>query len=192
MDVARGAVVGRTAVPGPARHVTITPDGEEIWTALGSKARQLAVLDARKPRRPRLATNLTPPFLAHDVVAAPDARHVWVTSGDSHRLAVYERSGRRPVDVIAAGAPPQHIAFVGSLAFVASGDDGTVRIHRLNGDLVREAEVPVGSYNVTTYGETRPSLHPSRAAPSRCSTIAARSGRFGRSRVPRTTPAWSP
>ncbi len=154
VDVARGGVVGRTVVPGPARHVTITPEGEEIWTALGSKARQLAILDARKPRRPRLVRTVTPPFLAHDVVAAPDARHVWVTSGDSQRLAVYERSGRRPVDVIAAGAPPQHIAFVGSLAFVASGDDGTVRVHRLNGDFVREAEVPIGSYNVA-FGEGR-------------------------------------
>ena len=154
VDVARGAVVGRTAVPGPARHVTITPEGEEIWTALGSKARQLAILDARRPRRPRLVRTVTPPFLAHDVVASPDTRHVWVTSGDSHRLAVYERSGRRPVDVIAAGAPPQHIAFVGSLAFVASGDDGTVRVHRLNGDFVREAEVPIGSYNVA-FGERR-------------------------------------
>lgn len=152
VDVARGAVVGRTAVPGPARHVTITPEGEEIWTALGSKARQLAVLDARRPRRPRLVRTLAPPFLAHDVVAAPDARHVWVTSGDSHSLAVYERSGRRPVGVIAAGAPPQHIAFVGSLAFVASGDEGTVRVHRLNGDFVRQAEVPIGSYNVAFGG----------------------------------------
>jgi hypothetical protein len=95
---------------------------------------------------------LTPPFLAHDVVAAPDGRHVWVTSGDSRLLAVYDRAGRRPQEVIAAGAPPQHIAFVGSLAFVASGDDGTVRVHRLDGSLVREAEVPIGSYNVAFGG----------------------------------------
>ena len=152
VDVRRGAVVACTPVPGPARHVTITPEGEEIWTALGSKARQLAILDARRSRRPGLVRTLAPPFLAHDVVAAPDAQHVWVTSGDSHRLAVYERSGRRPIGVIAAGAPPQHIAFVGSLAFVTSGDDGTVRLHRLNGDFVREAEVPVGSYNVAFGG----------------------------------------
>jgi DNA-binding beta-propeller fold protein YncE len=152
VDVELGAVVARAAVPGPARHVTITPDEEEIWTSLGSKARQLAVLDARRPKRPRLVRTLTPPFLAHDVVAAPDGQHVWVTAGDSRRIAVYDRRGRRPLEIIAAGAAPQHIAFVGNRAFVASGDDGTIRVHRLNGDLLREAEVPVGSYNVAFGG----------------------------------------
>jgi len=152
VDVRRGSVVGRTPVRGPARHVTITPDGDEVCTALGSRAREVAVLDVTRPRRPRLVRTIAPPFLAHDVVAAPDSRHLWVTSGDSHSIAVYERSGRRPVDVIAAGAPPQHIAFVERFAFVASGDDGTVRVHRLNGDFVREADVPVGSYNVTFGG----------------------------------------
>ncbi len=152
IDVTRGLVVARAKVPGPARHLTITPDGETIWTALGSKARQLAVLDARTPPRLRLMQTLTPPFLAHDVVAAPDGQHVWVTAGDSRRIAVYDLRARRPLAIIAAGAAPQHIAFVGNRAFVASGDDGTIRVHRLTGDLIRAAEVPVGSYNVTFGG----------------------------------------
>jgi hypothetical protein len=75
-----------------------------------------------------------------------------VTSGDSRRIVVYDRARRRPVEILAAGSPPQHIAFVEGLAFIASGDDGTVRVHRQSGDLVREAEVPVGSYNVTVGG----------------------------------------
>jgi DNA-binding beta-propeller fold protein YncE len=148
VDARRGSIVARTAVPGPARHVTLTPDGDAIWTALGSKASRIAVIDARDARQPRLARLLTPPFLAHDVVAAPDGSHVWVTSGDSPRLAVYDRRGRKPLELISAGAPPQHIAFVGGLAFVASGDEGTVRVHRQDGTLVREARVPLGSYNV--------------------------------------------
>lgn len=149
VDIARGSVVRRTAVPGPARHVTLTPDGQTIWTALGSKASRIAVLDARDPRRPRLRRLVTPPFLAHDVVAAPDGVHVWVTSGDSRRLAVFDRAGGKPLELIGAGAPPQHVAFVRELAFVASGDDGTVRVHRQDGMLVHEADVPIGSYNVT-------------------------------------------
>jgi hypothetical protein len=151
IDVTRGVVIARTAVPGPARHVTITPDGDTIWTALGSKAQQLAVLDVRKPQRPRLKRTITPPFLAHDVVAAPNGEHLWVTAGDSLRIAVYERNGQRPLEILSAGRAPQHVAFVRNRAFVASGDDGTVRIHRLNGDLLGEAEVPVGSYNVTAF-----------------------------------------
>jgi DNA-binding beta-propeller fold protein YncE len=154
VDVHGGRVLARASLPGPARHVTVTPDGEEIWTALGSKAHVIARLDARRARRPWLLRTFEPPFLAHDVVAAPDGIHVWVTSGEAHRFAVYDRSQRRPVAVIAAGAPPQHIAFVGRFAFVASGDDGTVRVHRMNGDFVRQARVPVGSYNVTFAGGT--------------------------------------
>ena len=154
VDVGGGRILARAEVPGAARHVTLTPDREEIWTSLGSKARLVAILDARTARRPRLVRTFEPPFLAHDVVAAPDGVHVWVTSGDSHRFAVYERGRRRPVAVIGAGAPPQHIAFVGRLAFVACGDDGIVRVHRLNGDFVRQAGVPTGSYNVTYGGRT--------------------------------------
>ena len=51
--------------------------------------------------------------------------------------------------VLDAGTAPQHVAFGPEKAFVASGDDGTVRRHRLDGSLVREVHVPVGSYNVT-------------------------------------------
>ena len=152
VDVHGARVVSRTHVPGAARHVTVTPDGEEVWTSLGSRASEVAVLDVSRARHPRLRRTFRPPFLVHDVVAAPDGIHVWVTSGDGRRFAVYDRSRAGPLAVIPAGAPPQHIAFVGRLAFVASGGDGTVRVHRLDGDFVRQAEVPVGSYNVTHGG----------------------------------------
>jgi hypothetical protein len=118
-----------------------------LWTALGAKAVRVAALDTSDARRPRLVRTFTPPFLAHDVVFAPDGRVVWVTSGDELRIALY-RDGRE-VRVLDAGAPPQHVTFARDEVFVASGDDGTVRRHRLDGVLVREARVPVGSYNVT-------------------------------------------
>jgi sugar lactone lactonase YvrE len=70
-----------------------------------------------------------------------------VTSGSERRIALYS-GGRRPDRMLEAGAPPQHVAFTRGKAFVASGDDGTVRRHRLDGDLVREVRVPVGSYNL--------------------------------------------
>lgn len=138
---------------GPARHVSISPDGRTLWTALGNAAARIAVLDTSDPRRPKLVRTLAPPFLAHDVVFAPDGRTAWVTSGDERRIALY-RPERRPVRVLDAGAPPQHVTFARARVFVASGDDGTVRRHRLDGDLVRESRVPVGSYNVT-FGHDR-------------------------------------
>jgi sugar lactone lactonase YvrE len=148
LDVGRAKVLWRTDVPGPARHISISPDGRTIWTALGTAAERLAVLDASNPRRPRLTRTIVPPFLAHDVVFAPDGRTVWVTSGAERRIAIYRREGR-PLRVIAADAPPQHVTFADDKAFVASGDDGKIRRHRLEGELVREARVPVGSYNLT-------------------------------------------
>lgn len=161
VDIVRGAVVSRTRLPGPARHVTLTPGGATIWTALGSKAPTIAVLDVSRPRQPRLTHVLRPPFLAHDVVAAPDGDHVWVTSGDRRAIAVYDAGRRRPLELLDAGAPPQHIAFTHDRALVTSGDDGSVHTHRLDGRLVRAASVPVGSFNVSVGG--RAAVSPSLA-----------------------------
>jgi DNA-binding beta-propeller fold protein YncE len=146
LDLARAAVVHRTRVPGPARHVST--DGRTLWTSLGSAAERVAVLDLADPRRPGLARLITPPFPAHDVVFAPDGRHVWVTSGARNALAIYPLTDGAP-RVLAAGAPPQHVAFVLSHAYVANGADGTVQRRRLDGAPLRSTRVPHGSYNVT-------------------------------------------
>jgi DNA-binding beta-propeller fold protein YncE len=148
VDAERAKVLWRARVPGPARHVSISRDGRTLWTALGTAASHIAVLDTRNPRRPRLVRTMVPPFAAHDVGFATDGRTAWVTSGAERRIAIY-RGERRPARILAADAPPQHVTFAGEKAFVAAGDDGTVRRHRLDGELVREARVPVGSYNVT-------------------------------------------
>jgi DNA-binding beta-propeller fold protein YncE len=147
LDVDRARVVWRTRVPGPARHVSMSTDGRMLWTALGTAAARVAVLDTSDARRPQLVKTILPPFLAHDVVFAPGGRTVWVTSGAERRVALYH--GGRQVRILDAGTHPQHVAFAADKAYVASGDDGTVRRHRLDGTLVREARVPVGSYNVT-------------------------------------------
>jgi DNA-binding beta-propeller fold protein YncE len=145
VDVIRGRVVHRTAVGGPARHAS--GSGRLLWTALGSKAKEIAVLDVGE-LRPRLLGTLRPPFLAHDVGFAPDGR-VWVTSGDRGAIGVYDAASGRLVFRLRADAPPQHVAFLGALAFVTSGDDGSLRVHSLrDGRLVRTTRVPVGSYNV--------------------------------------------
>lgn len=147
VDASTGRVVARVRVPGPARHVSISHDGGTLWTALGSSARRIAVIDTSDARRPRLRRTIAPPFLAHDVVFAPGGRAVWVTSGAEGEIAIYQSS--HLVRFVPAGSPPQHVTFAREKVFVASGDDGTLRRHRLSGNLVREARVPLGSYNVT-------------------------------------------
>jgi hypothetical protein len=150
IDIDRGRVLSRTSVRGPARHISISRDGSVLWTALGSKAERLAVLDLADPVRPRLMQTFAPLFLAHDVVFASSG-HAWVTSGEGRRIGIY-RPDRELVHTLAADRAPQHVAFSGRHGLVASGDDGTMRVHALDGRLVRRSAVPIGSYNVSVAG----------------------------------------
>ena len=145
----RGRVAARGEVGAHARHLTLDPLGRTLWVALGSKAPAIAVVDVADPRRPRVRRRIDPPFLAHDVGFSPSGRRVWVTSGDRRRLAVYAVGASEPRPFLAADAPPQHVAFAGDLAFVASGDSAAVRVHDLaTGRVVRTVAVPRGSFNV--------------------------------------------
>jgi len=150
IDLVRLRVVGRTHVPGPARHLSLSADGLSLWVALGTKATHVAVVDVSTARAPLLVRTIQPPFLAHDVSWAPGDEHVWVTSGARSELAVYARDARVPLLRLPAGSAPQHVAFLGSRAYVASGEDGSVRVHRLDGSVARrDVAVPVGSYNIS-------------------------------------------
>ena len=150
IDLRRGRVVRRTDVGGPARHVGLSADGRTLWTALGAKAERIAVLDVTEPTRPRLVRRVTPPFAAHDVAATHDDGRFWVTSGDRGAIAVYDGSASQPRFRLEADAAPQHVAFAAGVAYVASGDDGTLRAHRLgDGRRMWTAAIPTGSYNVT-------------------------------------------
>lgn len=149
VDVLRGRVVRRLAVGGPARHVSVDVKGRRLWTALGTKAARIAVVDIRDPLRPELLGRIRAPFLAHDVGFAPSRRVVWVTSGDRNELALFDPATARAVRRLQAGAPPQHVTFLGGRAFVTSGDDGTLRTHdAATGRLRRTTRIPQGSYNV--------------------------------------------
>lgn len=149
VDVVLGRVVGRVRVGGPARHLSLAPSGLGLWTALGNKARRVAAVDVRDPSRPRLMRSFAPPWLAHDVGFAPSDGRVWVTSGGSRELSIYDLRTGRLVRRLPAGAPPQHVTFSGGLAFVTSGDDGTLEVRSASdGGLRSTTRVPLGSYNV--------------------------------------------
>jgi DNA-binding beta-propeller fold protein YncE len=146
LDTTRGRVLGRVAVGGPARHIAVTDS--KVWTALGTRAERIAVVDVSLPERPRLVRTFRTPWLAHDVGFTPGGRRVWVTSADSRALAVYGALSGRLLRTLHADAPPQHVTFLGGRAYVTSGDDGRLRVHALDGRLLGTTSVPVGSHNV--------------------------------------------
>ena len=148
VDLRARRAIARTEVGGPARHLSLDRSGTRLWVALGTKARDIAVLDVAQPERPRLVGEIRPPFLAHDVGFTPGGRRVWVTSGDRGRIAIYEARTGMLVRTIDADAPPQHVTFLGDRAFVTSGDDAVLRVHAVDGRLLRSAPVPAGSFNV--------------------------------------------
>jgi DNA-binding beta-propeller fold protein YncE len=148
VELARGRTRGRARLPEWARHVTIDPAGTTLWVGLGSASERVALVDVRRPELPRLVRTFRPPFLAHDVGFEPAGRRVWVTSGDRRELAVYDRR-HGLIRRLAAGSPPQHVAFGGGAAWVTSGVDGTCSALSLgDGRPLGAAAVPVGSYNV--------------------------------------------
>lgn len=147
IDVAAGQVRAREPVGLLARHLSIDPAGSRIWTALGSKAETITTLDVSEPSRPRLSGHIHPPFLAHDIAWTPDGRHVWVSSGDSRGLLIYTIDGQI-VARLPADAPPQHITFDRTTAYVTSGLSGTLRRYSLSGRELSVTHVPQGSYNV--------------------------------------------
>src|SRR3954454_16983729 len=149
LDLERGRLVGGAEVGALARHLTIAPDGRTLRVALGKRAAEVAVVDLSAPRRPRVRRLLRPPFLAHDVACSPAGRRSWISSGDRAQLALYARGAAEPLAVLPAGSPPQHVSFGARFAYVASGDDGSVRVQRIaDGRRVARARVATGSYNV--------------------------------------------
>ena len=148
LDVLRGRVLSRERVGALARHISLDPRGRTLWVALGSKAQQVAAVDVSHRGRPRLRRRFRPPFLAHDVGWAPGGKRVWLSSGDRNEVAIYAARSGRLLRRLVADKPPQHFTFRGQLVFVASGESGTLRVHRVDGDHLRTARIPDDSYNV--------------------------------------------
>jgi DNA-binding beta-propeller fold protein YncE len=148
VDLRRGRIVAGVEVGAGARHLSLDPAGRTLWIALGSSATRIAVVDVADPLHPRPRRRVRPPFLAHDVAFSPSGRRVWVTAGRDRRLAVLPAGGGRPV-LLGADAAPQHVSFGRGVAFVASGQGASVRVHDLaRGSVRRTTRVAYGSYNV--------------------------------------------
>jgi hypothetical protein len=86
-----------------------------------------------------------PAYRAHDVGVSPRGQ-TWITRAEPG---------------------PQHVTFAAGRAFVTSGDTGALRVYdEATRRLLRETELPMGSYNVQRLGGRV--LSPSLAAGTLC------------------------
>lgn len=163
-DDARGqlaVILGRTVwkvfVGYGAHHLSFRPDQGQLWIALGERARSIAVVDTRRPLRPRLVGHVDPRGLAHDLAFTPDNRFVWVTYDDRPYLRVFDARTRRPVARLYTGPPPAHVRFddasglgaYSHYAYVTSGNSSSLRIFDWRERrLVRLVRTRPGAYNL--------------------------------------------
>jgi DNA-binding beta-propeller fold protein YncE len=157
IDVPAARVIGRVEVGAGARHITIGADGSRVVTSLGPKASRIAVVDVGNPRRMRLERTFPADDLAHDVGFTPDGSLLWVSSGVDRRLAIHDGRTLRRLHAVVGDGAPQHVTFddLGRYAYVASGESGTLRTHRMgDGEVLRTRRVTAGSYNVCALGSS--------------------------------------
>jgi DNA-binding beta-propeller fold protein YncE len=148
LDLPTGRIVARISLGEWPRHITSDSSGDTLWVGLGNESEHLAIVDTADLKHPRLVRKLTPPFLAHDVGFLPGDREVWVTSGDTGAMVLYDRGGHVQLR-LPADAAPQHVTFGGGKAYVACGYSGTFAVHSLtDGRRLATTRVPFGSFNV--------------------------------------------
>ena len=151
ISLARARVIRRIFVGYGAHHLSVSPDGNQTWIALGERAHTIVVLDTSRPARPQVVGRIRLAWGAHDLAFTPNGSRIWVTSDTSQELSVFDAGTRRVLFTVRAGLPPQHIAFA-QFAYVTSGYGDDLRIFSLGGALRRTLKTEHGSFNIATSG----------------------------------------
>jgi DNA-binding beta-propeller fold protein YncE len=148
-----GKVVARIAVGAGAHHMSISAGANELWVALGERARRIVIVDITEPTALRVIGSFDPGFAAHDLAFAPDARRIWITSDDSSSVAVLDVATHRLLFRVPVGPPPQHVVFWLRSAYLTSGyGDRIEQVDARTGTLLHHARVAHGSFNLATVG----------------------------------------
>lgn len=157
--VSKPTVVARLFVGVGAHHLAVNPNGQELWIALGERARAIAFVDIRRPPHPRLLGRFAPGFTVHDLAFSPDGQQVWLTSDDETSVHVVSARTRRLLFSVPAGRPPQHVAFnyqVGALwnrVWLTSGYGSRIElVAARDGRVLRVQHAAYGSFNVAVAG----------------------------------------
>jgi DNA-binding beta-propeller fold protein YncE len=148
-----GKIVARLTVGAGAHHMSMSAGANELWVALGERARRIVRVDVSDPVHPRDLGSFDPGFGAHDLAFAPDAKRVWITADDGSSVSVLDVVTRKLLFRVPVGPPPQHVAFWGRYAYLTSGyGDRIVQADAATGKVLRSARVAHGSFNLSTVG----------------------------------------
>jgi DNA-binding beta-propeller fold protein YncE len=153
IELTSDRVVDRIEVGAGAHHIAISPDGRRVWVALGETAHTIVIVNCADPRHLRVVRRLRTAVAVHDMAFGPGGSTVWVTSAQAPYVQVFSARGARPVARVAAGRAPQHVAFLGERAYIASGYGSSIemvdaRSHRV----LARAGLPYGSFNLAVWG----------------------------------------
>jgi DNA-binding beta-propeller fold protein YncE len=153
IELATHRIVDRIQVGAGAHHMAVGPDQHRVWVALGETAHTVVVVDCSDPRHLRVIRRLHPPAAVHDLAFGPGGATVWASSADAAAVWVFAARGGRLVGRVSAGRAPQHVAFIGSRAYIASGYGSSIEMvdassHRV----LARAGLPYGSFNLAVWG----------------------------------------
>jgi DNA-binding beta-propeller fold protein YncE len=152
IELATHRIVDRVFVGAGAHHMAISPDQHRVWVALGETAHTVVVVDCSDPRHLRVIRRLHTAVAVHDMAFGPGGATVWVTSAQAPFVSVYAASGRL-LGRVAAGAAPQHVAFIGSRAYIASGYGSSIEmVNAGSRRVIARAALPYGSFNLAGWG----------------------------------------
>lgn len=136
-----------------AHHMAVSPDGRRLWVALGESASTIVLLDVSRPWRPRVIRRWQPGFSVHDLAFSPRGTEVWMSSAGGPDVVAVDARSLRVRMRIPVGAPPQHIAFAGSSAYLTSGYAGRIeRVSVATGRVLARAATPYGSFELDAKG----------------------------------------
>jgi DNA-binding beta-propeller fold protein YncE len=158
-------VTSRTFVGAGAHHLAFSPNGQQVWVALGQSASTVAILSTvvtrppppssviADPGHPHVIARFHPGYRAHDLQFSPDGRRVWITSANQPDVGVFSARTHRLLFRVSAGPPPQHVAFDGPSAYITSGHGSRIeRVSLARGRLLNHAPAPYGSFDLDTAG----------------------------------------
>jgi hypothetical protein len=96
IDLTHRRVTRRVFVGLGAHHMAEDEAGNQLWIALGERARSIAIVDVSDPGRPHLTGHVKTREV-HDLAFSPSGARVWVTYGDRPEIGVFSTATGRLV-----------------------------------------------------------------------------------------------